>query len=565
VKSADKVLSLRQAQSGPTSGRPMSPWDGFVYNVLTMGVIFPWLYVLGPGNFPGANLELAIVITLLVQLPIAFAYCCLATVLPISGGDYIYQSRAFGKIGVIAVMAGFVVWILQWIAIAGKLFATLGVAPLLFSLGTCVYRQDTTRGATLSQWGLYAQSDVGVFAISLAVALLAALMLSFGLKVYVRVQKWLFLLTVAGVFAVVAIFYLHQKSFDSDLARFVTILRTLHPDEFSAAKELSTSITSFLQLGSPAVPHPFSIWHTLAVVPIVWTSLQWSIYSVQQNSEIRDADHLRSQVRMLVCSALLVTAILLLITRSERTAVSPELLTAISAAYTEHASPNANKLMDILQPFPTVLAMMVSRNIFLAGIIALGFLANCFQIVCNSFIGITRIMVAMSTDGVLPSRLALHTVKRASRSPNVALWYYFLACIPVIAANDFIRAWSDVSAVGATIAGGSVIVLTSLAATRIPSKRMRSFWMCSDIYWLPGYVIKTFGYVGAILGSAVTFLNLVVPGLRLDKLSLYVTMLTALLLPLVFSSIIYHYIAAKRPGVARKIRQTPEEVRAFFD
>lgn len=105
----------------------MSCLDGFIYNFLTMGVIFPWVYVYGPAFFPHANLEFAIILTLLAQLPISLSYCILATVLPVSGGDYIYQTRAFGNFGFISVMSGFVLWILGWIPISGWLFVKLGL------------------------------------------------------------------------------------------------------------------------------------------------------------------------------------------------------------------------------------------------------------------------------------------------------------------------------------------------------------------------------------------------------------------------------------------------------
>src|SRR5712692_948930 len=82
------IISFRQTRSAPTD-RPMSCWDGFIYNFLTMGVIFPWVYVYGPAFFPSANLEVAIVLTLLAQLPISMSYSILSTVLPVSGGDYI--------------------------------------------------------------------------------------------------------------------------------------------------------------------------------------------------------------------------------------------------------------------------------------------------------------------------------------------------------------------------------------------------------------------------------------------------------------------------------------------
>ena len=36
--------------------RVMSPYSAFVYNILTMGLIFPWTYLWAPGALPGGKL-----------------------------------------------------------------------------------------------------------------------------------------------------------------------------------------------------------------------------------------------------------------------------------------------------------------------------------------------------------------------------------------------------------------------------------------------------------------------------------------------------------------------------
>src|SRR6266540_1274275 len=80
--------------------RVMSPYSAFIYNILTMGLIFPWTYVWAPTAFQGSNLVLGILFAFLFELPIALAYTWLATSLPRSGGDYVFQSRVFGGVRV---------------------------------------------------------------------------------------------------------------------------------------------------------------------------------------------------------------------------------------------------------------------------------------------------------------------------------------------------------------------------------------------------------------------------------------------------------------------------------
>ena len=76
--------------------RVMSPYSAFVYNILTMGLIFPWTYLWAPGALPGGRMVWGILLAMLIEIPIAFVYVWLSTALPRSGGDYVFQSRVFG-------------------------------------------------------------------------------------------------------------------------------------------------------------------------------------------------------------------------------------------------------------------------------------------------------------------------------------------------------------------------------------------------------------------------------------------------------------------------------------
>ena len=65
--------SFRQVRNVSGFSRPMSVTDAFIYNFLAMGVIFPWAYLWGPASFPGGQLEAAIWLTFLAQVPISLA------------------------------------------------------------------------------------------------------------------------------------------------------------------------------------------------------------------------------------------------------------------------------------------------------------------------------------------------------------------------------------------------------------------------------------------------------------------------------------------------------------
>ncbi len=149
----NEVRYIRQIRVSVATRRAspvMSPYSAFAYNILTMGLIFPWTYLWAPGALPGGNLVWGIIFAMVLEIPIALAYVWLSTALPRSGGDYVFQSRVFGGgIGFTIVMSGFVIWILQWVALSGWLLAYLGFAPLFLGLGATM---GSTAMTSLGLW-----------------------------------------------------------------------------------------------------------------------------------------------------------------------------------------------------------------------------------------------------------------------------------------------------------------------------------------------------------------------------------------------------------------------------
>jgi len=163
--------------------RVMSPFAAFIYNVLTMGLIFPWTYLWAPGALPGGKLVWGILLAMVIEIPIAFVYVWLSTALPRSGGDYVFQSRVFGGgIAFTVVMSGYVIWILQWVALSGWLLSYLGFAPLFLGLGA------TMGSAAMSNIGIWFTTSAGIVITSIANAFVAMIILISGFKNYVRFQ-----------------------------------------------------------------------------------------------------------------------------------------------------------------------------------------------------------------------------------------------------------------------------------------------------------------------------------------------------------------------------------------
>jgi len=457
--------------------RVMSPYSAFVYNILTMGIIFPWVFLVSPTAFPGGNVPLGILICTLIQIPIAFSAVWLSTALPRSGGDYVFQSRVLGGgRGYTIVMSGFVIWILVWTALSGWLVGVLGIAPLFLGLGTVL------GSAGLIAAGLWATTPAGLFIISLLNGLIGAVLLVSGFKNYVRFQHviWYSIL-IAFAATLLVLFTSPAAAFASRLNEFAAAVGespTFYQDALGAAQAAGVNT-------APS----FSWLLTLLVAPVAWQSLQWSTYSAEQNGEIKEARSFRNQAFIMVGSLIVTGLLLALLGVALQSAAGTEGQVVASYGYW-YVDPAA-KIADTIILAPSMLAVAVTRSPILILLIGLGFTLNAFQIVCNCYIGVTRIMVAMSLDRLLPEWVS--KVHERFHTPFNAHLVYFLLSIPIFALYSFRYGDFVLFTLGVTFGCGYVFAATALSGAFLPS-RAKALYDAS-----PGGRFNVNGLLGMLL------------------------------------------------------------------
>ena len=465
--------------------RVMSPYSAFIYNILTMGVIFPWTYIWAPTAFQGSNLTLGILFAFLFELPIALAYAWLATALPRSGGDYVFQSRVFGGgFGFTVVFAFFVVWILQWVALSGWLLAVLGIAPTFIGLGV------TTGVDALTRFGSWAASSTGIIVISILNAALSLLLLVSGFRNYVRVQ-YVMWYGILAAFAVMLFLF-----FTTD-----PVAAHARLDSFAAAVDgvrnfFATAKAAAADAGVDFNP-PFWLFGTLMVAPIAWTSLQWCTYSVEQGGEIKNAHVFRNQVFILAGSLVLTALLLVLLALGMQKGIGNDGILVASSGYW-YGVPEATIGGTFLMP--NLIAIALTSSPLLIAIIGFGYILNSFQIVCNCYIGCTRIMVAQALDGLLPEWFSrIHPRWKTPVNAHVA---YFLASIPVIVGYNTVPSWVRWT-LGVTFANGVVFVFSALAAALMPFRAPKVYEASPGARYRIGNVplVTVVGAIGTVTGA----------------------------------------------------------------
>jgi amino acid transporter len=242
---------------------------------------------------------------------------------------------------------------------------------------------------------------------------------------------------------------------------------------------------------------PFSLIATLLVAPIAWTSLQWATYSAQQNGEIKNARSFKNQMFIIVGSLVVTGLLLALLAAALEKAVGSEFLYIAGAGYWSGV---AEATIAGFWLWPNIIAVALTASPIVVLLIGFGFIMNSHQIVHNCYIGMTRVMVAMSLDRLLPEWVSKVDEKR--HTPVNAHVAYFLASIPVILLYNLYPGWVALT-LGVTFACGYVFVVTCLAGALLP-------YRAKDVYdSSPGAVYKVgsvplvtiLGVLGFLLGG----------------------------------------------------------------
>jgi basic amino acid/polyamine antiporter, APA family len=514
--------------------RVMSPYSAFAYNILTMGLIFPWTYLWAPGALPGGHLVWGIIFAMILEIPIALAYVWLSTALPRSGGDYVFQSRVFGGgIGFTIVMSGFVIWILQWVALSGWLLAYLGFTPLFLGLGA------TMGSPAMTSLGLWFTTPSGIVITSILNAFVAMVLLVSGFKNYVRFQHIMWIATLLA-FAIMlfVLFGTTPDTFAQKMNAFVVASGgqpNFYETAIAAAKAKSIDLNP-----------PFSLMSTLLVAPIAWTSLQWASYSAQQNGEIKNARSFKSQMIIIVGSLVVTGLLLAILAAAFEHAIGTDFLYVAGAGYWAGLSEGT---FNGVYLWPNIVAMAIAGHPLIVLIIGAGYILNSFQIVNNCYIGMTRVMVAMSLDRLLPEWVS--RVSERFHTPVNAHVVYFLASIPVILVYNLWSKWLALT-LGVTFACGYVFVVTSLAGALLPYRAKALYEASPGAQYKVGNIplVTILGVIGAIVGAVMVLMFIFSDAFGLDTPLAQEVVIGVLVVSLVW------YILAKMVQKSRGIDVT---------
>ncbi len=422
--------------------------DVFVYNTnnqnIGLGVAFLGL---GIGAYAGGLLPLSALLATVLVVPLYLVYSRLSADMPRSGGDYVWTSRIFGP--VFGPPVGFMVaW--TWIILAftaigapAAFFGQLGVAGWMRSLGVA------TGASGFDSVGNWVSGRTGAIVVGTVLLLFFTAVLIRGVRTYMRIQNWTFLLAMVGIVL-------------EFVAGLVSSPGTFgHRFDVYVAKAGGAAHASATVLASTPAQHGASGSAT-------FYAMLWTIYMVLFGAtscyiggEVRRArtTQRNGMIGSLVLTGLCMAALIALLVHS----IGLPFLNGLS-------STAPGKLgLGFIPTYNELLTIGTGGNLF--WVIALGFTFLFWTYVWMpiNFFTCTRLMLALSLDGYLPP--VLSKVHDRYATPYIGIIVAFV----VGEASMILYVTGILSVITLLWAGVVMFAVVGLAAIMYPS-RMREVW-----------------------------------------------------------------------------------------
>ncbi len=503
AKAAGKTV-FRRSASGLM--RQFGAFDVLIYNIAWSMLLIDgaaYVYLWGPFAFPGANIPLGMLVVTLWATPQFLAYAMLASAMPRSGGDYVWQSRILqGSIG-FATMMLMALSLFLWVALDGVWVTAFSSSPMLAILGT----QLNNPG--MVNLGIWLSTPTGIFTGTVIVNIITFFMFLPGITPGLKSGRYGFWLVALGmaVLTIQMAFYGHAD-FVTQYNAFMAKLDPTHTNYYQYVIDTATA-------GGFSPNTAFNWYDTLGLMPIAWFVLAWPMWIFLNLGEVKGAESLK-RMTALTLGSLWVCGIFMIVWGWEIVNLAGWTFLT-SAGYDWW---NALIAFPVIPWFMNIAAMM-GTNPIPGLLIGLGAMAIGLWECWVNYVGGSRIMLAASLDRALPEWFG-RIGRRFRQLVNVGYVYLIMGIIVGYLYNFTIAIGSiSFSFIQYTVAASMVSSIfqwfTMLAAVIFPFRaHMKDVWRTSPAskYLLAGIpVISIGGVVGLSLQTVLIWYEVTVNNL----------------------------------------------------
>lgn len=255
--------------------RTASGSDTFIYNlgVVSIGLGVGSMLYYGPAFYPQGNLLWGCVLAGIAMACIAFGFITWTITLPRSGGIYVFGSRILPPaLALTMSLVEITAW-LFYCAIAAYWIVTLALAPMFSALSLLTGNETflSISQTMLEPWA--------TFLIGAAILLTSQLILSYGMRFYLTLNKWVFLLAMASSVLLLITLSMYTRE------DFISHLNALVGPSLGVPDAYNAIIASGKENGwGPTDP---SVWQTILVSNWPFLPLVGAAFSIAIGGEIK--------------------------------------------------------------------------------------------------------------------------------------------------------------------------------------------------------------------------------------------------------------------------------------
>jgi basic amino acid/polyamine antiporter, APA family len=371
--------------------RSWSVMDAFVYALFSINLITLGLYSFSQMYYFEGGMVNALIVSALFIFFEVVVYAALISVMPRSGGDYVWQSRILGgAVGFILAVTGwwFILWL--WVPLYGDMFRHIVLVPILGVLGA----------KDVALW--FAGTQNGAFTASMITLGIVSIFIALGMKTYARIQKFSFYGGMLGLLIVIVLLLTGSpEAFKAGLESNATSMFGAAPGVYDATVTLGTNAGAILPFSGGSLAAVF-----LVIPYLVFFNL-WPNWGATLYGEVRGATDFKRNVAGMGWALGVTTLLAIILLFAIKQTIGWDFYVQAGGAWWNYAwgfSTDAPAFP--VWPYPALLAAFLTTNKLLQFVVVALMSLWWFGWSGTVFLSSTRVIFAAAFDRLLPESVA---------------------------------------------------------------------------------------------------------------------------------------------------------------
>ncbi len=465
--------------------RSWSVFDAFVYAFYSINLVTLGFYSFSQMYAYDGGLINALIVSAVFLIFEIIVYASLISVMPRSGGDYVWMTRIFGGgIGFILAITGwwFTLWL--WTPVYGDMFRQVVMVPILGVFGM----KDA------AVW--FAGGGTPLFVSTLIALGFVALVIIMGMKTYARIQKYSFYAGMLGLLIVIVLLFTgSQAAFKTGYDANATAMFGAQSGAYDATVQAGKDAGAKTPLTGGTLPMVF-----LTLPWLVFFNL-WPNWGATLYGEVRGATDYKRNFAGMAWALGAVTALGIVFFLGVAKTIGWDFYMQSNGAWWNSIWYGATVPLPVW-PYPALLALFLTSNRLIQIIVVLLMSFWWFGWAGTLFLSSTRVIFAAAFDRLLPEKVA--ELNKNGTPVNAML----LMVVPALFVS-YLYAYNVGGFYSITLAATQGIAImyfgTAIAAIILPYKKKELF-EASPIAQMKVFGIPLISVAGVIFAGFLGFL-----------------------------------------------------------